>query len=956
MVYVYDWSSIRRSRRLRKQSFGKTSYGNPFVIEDTPIDDQINGDEPFVIEDTPIDGTKPQSEDDDDFVEPPPKKGTRETKLPSASNLSRRIISTQKTGLLNPEQKQNLFQKGKKFKIRARKNQTIDIVTVEDEAIEPRKNQRKMSEKTSDEDAPAEEMENKERKRKGKIAEKDGDEEDKKKKKNITDIFKIRNSPSNLREMISGLSEIQKTWVRNTGFGRLLDFALGKIPHRLAYHVFQLFDASSRTLKLPGRIIPITDRDVYYVLGLPVGKRGFNYATTTARKNLWTSQFPEKPQYNISPSTVIDIMKGITEDNEMFKLNFLMIMSNGLIERNTTSYLIRNVLEYEIELDDCAAYNWGELLIRSLVNTKNSWPKLKSVFYPGPIIFFTIFYVDRVIINGKQQVERQIPAFKGWTQKLLKQRQAEEKKLVSFEILLARSELPTPQGDDPVQDNVHVNEEQTPLVEKDTEVRVQVIRRNEAINNDEQEMDVPSQLVQENFKVREKENEFLKENEAFNNEQEMDAPSPLVQDNFKVREKGNELLKENEAFNNEQEMDAPSPLVQDNFKVREKDWFEDLSVKAVMLMDAIEIYKTEIEAAKLKHPNDINISNIEGLVGVVIQKLIPSFQNANTQPESEVKLNPEYQTKDKYEAEMAGKDTEELFTEYQHAEIDPDELDMIELLEYIHSTQGRKDMEDYNEEMSLPSFSLGIDIPVMVICKEINKEHGDVDAEPDGNNFVTPAPKTKEERTRRGARPGVAYRSPYVRREIDLNAKYSVQDYSVWRWIIQKEKDKYEHVFKYGDEFCIRKHIATLRPGQKLYYSVIDVWSTLMNEKETYKSAESPLRLFFNIALSVAPLDDNYLQDEQYKIFETEMNHFFERYPATKIQDYQLIFFPMLSYKHYYLICLNIKTRSWEVIDNIRHGRAANKEYGRKLRQLKQHFVKYLKNRELTWFATSINK
>lgn len=60
-----------------------------------------------------------------------------------------------------------------------------------------------------------------------------------------------------------------------------------------------------------------------------------------------------------------------------------------------------------------------------------------------------------------------------------------------------------------------------------------------------------------------------------------------------------------------------------------------------------------------------------------------------------------------------------------------------------------------------------------------------------------------------------------------------------------------EQVFKYGDAFCIRKHIATLRPGQKLYYFVIDVWSALMNEKETYKSAESPSRLFFNIALSV---------------------------------------------------------------------------------------------------------
>ncbi|KAK1389185.1 hypothetical protein POM88_017363 [Heracleum sosnowskyi] len=72
------------------------------------------------------------------------------------------------------------------------------------------------------------------------------------------------------------------------------------------------------------------------------------------------------------------------------------------------------------------------------------------------------------------------------------------------------------------------------------------------------------------------------------------------------------------------------------------------------------------------------------------------------------------------------------------------------------------------------------------------------------------------------------------------------------------------------------------------------------------------IALLWRYQNEVAPLDDNYSQDEQYKIFETEMNHFFERYPATKIQGYQLIFFPMLSYEHYYLICLNIKTRSWE--------------------------------------------
>lgn len=60
-----------------------------------------------------------------------------------------------------------------------------------------------------------------------------------------------------------------------------------------------------------------------------------------------------------------------------------------------------------------------------------------------------------------------------------------------------------------------------------------------------------------------------------------------------------------------------------------------------------------------------------------------------------------------------------------------------------------------------------------------------------------------------------------------------------------------EHVFNHGEQFCIRKHMASLRYGKHVYYSVIDVWSTLMNEKENYKAPDSPLRLFFNIGCSV---------------------------------------------------------------------------------------------------------
>lgn len=231
----------------------------------------------------------------------------------------------------------------------------------------------------------------------------------------------------------------------------------------------------------------------------------------------------------------------------------------------------------------------------------------------------------------------------------------------------------------------------------------------------------------------------------------------------------------------------------------------------MMLMDSAEIYKVEVEAARRMHPNDIDVYKLEDKVMKTIQKLFQREGNLNNQKQKKDKnegvvAEKDHQVEEKNEAPLLEKELQQQENceppvveedkeqnlnenEIENAEIDPEELDMIELIEYINSTQGRKDMEQYEEEMSIPSFSLGIDNPVIDICKEINKEHS-VEEEPQANIFITPAPEKKEQRAKREAKLGPAYRSPYVRREIDMNEKYSVQDYAIWRWIIQKEKNK----------------------------------------------------------------------------------------------------------------------------------------------------------------------
>ncbi|KAK1373077.1 hypothetical protein POM88_029270 [Heracleum sosnowskyi] len=207
-------------------------------------------------------------------------------------------------------------------------------------------------------------------------------------KVNVTEKFKIRNSPNTLTYMVTNLSEHQKQWVKSTGFKHILDFHLGKIPHRLACSVLEAFDTETCSLKLQGESIVITDHDVYNVLGLSNRDKIFTLATydkALERHNLRKEEFGKN---NITTTAVAKRIKESQEADDQFKLSFLMVLSNILIERQTGSYMHRDILGFDIQLDDCNQYNWGEFLLICLVKTKANWRKTtRSLFYSVPIIF-----------------------------------------------------------------------------------------------------------------------------------------------------------------------------------------------------------------------------------------------------------------------------------------------------------------------------------------------------------------------------------------------------------------------------------------------------------------------------------------------------------------------------------------------------------------------------------------
>ncbi|KAK1379675.1 hypothetical protein POM88_026419 [Heracleum sosnowskyi] len=310
-------------------------------------------------------------DDNDDFATPQPKtKRSAPILIIGTSTDAKETITKTKRRLHDMGQEEQEKTKGKKLKI-INKNSKFGLVDEE-----------------SDEDQ---------------LGDADAEERNKKKQRPLRNPMKIN------------------------GMGKLAKL------EKLACSVLEAFDAETCSLKLQGERIVITDHDVYNVLGLPNRDKIFTLATQDKAlegHNLWKEEFGKN---NITIAAVAKSIKESQEADDQFKLSFLMVLSNVLIERKTGSYVHRDILGFDIQLDDCNQYNWGEFLLRCLVKTKANWRKTtRSLFYTGLIIFLIIFYVDRVIFKGLTHVERKFPAFKNWTMELLKQRQNYEKQCGNF--------------------------------------------------------------------------------------------------------------------------------------------------------------------------------------------------------------------------------------------------------------------------------------------------------------------------------------------------------------------------------------------------------------------------------------------------------------------------------------------------------------------------------------------
>lgn len=202
-------------------------------------------------------------------------------------------------------------------------------------------------------------------------------------------------TPAIITDTIANLSEAQSKWVRKAGFEHVLRHRNRIFPHRMAYNVVEAFDSEKCALVLQAGTVYITERLVHNVLGLPQGENEIKLSKSRITRCDWDEQYDTT---QITPTMIKDKILESPRADYNFKMNFLILMYNFLIEANQNGYVKRDFLSFEGNIDLCGTYNWCSLLLRKLRVTHEFWADAKWRNFAGPLPCLIVRYAWQVFI------------------------------------------------------------------------------------------------------------------------------------------------------------------------------------------------------------------------------------------------------------------------------------------------------------------------------------------------------------------------------------------------------------------------------------------------------------------------------------------------------------------------------------------------------------------------------
>ncbi|XP_015583002.2 uncharacterized protein LOC8268630 [Ricinus communis] len=242
-----------------------------------------------------------------------------------------------------------------------------------------------------------------------------------------------RCSPGRLFNVLQRLTPEQKDAVKDLGFGSLLGLRCRTLRRSLCLWLLQRFNTTGRSLEICGDRIPLSPKDVEFVMGLAAsGKDVVNSGPDNLILDL-------RRNYNatnrgISVSLLEERLKA-PEAGEEFKRSFVLYALGTLLSPTARLDVSPSFLHFLTNVDVVHQYNWGKFLLDRLVREVARFRQGKQRAVGGCLLFLQLFYYETVSVEGPGSLEpdpASLPCLSSWGEEEITEREKRERELGGY--------------------------------------------------------------------------------------------------------------------------------------------------------------------------------------------------------------------------------------------------------------------------------------------------------------------------------------------------------------------------------------------------------------------------------------------------------------------------------------------------------------------------------------------
>ncbi|XP_042037748.1 uncharacterized protein LOC121783670 [Salvia splendens] len=724
--------------------------------------------------------------------------------------------------------------------------------------------------------------------------------------------------------------------------------------------------------------VAVDTKDVELIFGFPNGGITIDRCDrNTGMKYLETVPLDEEADANAMQTKVLETkVLQETGGGALFKKIFLLLLETALIETSPCGYVRPRIVDILGDLQKVKKHNWCKYLLDNLLRTHELWKNNRSKVFSGPVVFLVSFYVDRVV-HRRRCVARAIPRIKGWTAELLKEREEDEMKEADFG--LGRVTL-------------RLDENEMGCTEMTTEVQRPADEDVADAQETEDFIEPPPTNHGEPWSTEDVVEEIYTSDEVVYMRGVWGA-TKHIGDGLKMLAK--ELNKAPPEIRKRDSFRITCDTLRRAFRLDDKDFdpvesmtqsqtanysaAEDWSESLKSLLDAAD--KMDILENKDDYPSfslGFDTSQDDGA------------RQPETDPQPEADSAARYEEGDASEYEL--REPADLFfsgDDMVSQEGDRDNtadfggcgLDLVDAGDIGREFADKEPVASVqvgtfvNEENAIEVASANArdvasehDAVDIAVCSAVEAvlELGDaafetqvdtVGAEASILPVRRDAEMNRAQSTYAEIQPAPArrLRLPTRRREgadsKRISPTWTQEEMDCYQFLLATPYMWTDHVI-YADEVVevTKKKFSSLKPHEAVHAEVIDVWASYLNGVGVHKPTQKPRRLFVTTAATtynVVERSSSWEKSDAELTFCDEIEGQFNGAGTFDITRYDLIFFPIYSQRHYYLVCFSLKTGVADVLDHVvpENGTPDRAKYGIDLDLLRDCLAFYLKSK-----------